>query len=163
MRFDAVSELQKEQFRRACEAADVSMSEILRDAMDLLIEEYTLGSDPDSLEQQAVELERTAEGFHSEAKELESESEQALASAEKVLREADQLRREASELRSSANGFEDDIQELTEHLIANPNLKVFDSHAKIVSIAQAHDASSKKVLRALVEAGVPASRVVGDI
>jgi predicted RNase H-like nuclease (RuvC/YqgF family) len=163
MRFNALSELQKRQFVRACDAADVDMSEVLRDAMDAFIDKHTLGTDPDSLERQAIELEQTAEELRFEANELDAEREQTLMAAEDARREADQLRREASDLRASANKFEDDVRALAEYLAENSKLKVFNDHAKVVDIAQAHETTPEEVLVALVEAGVSEARVVGDV
>jgi chromosome segregation ATPase len=162
MRFNAQSELQKHQFVRACDAVGVHMSEVLRDAMDSFIDEHTLGTDPDSLERQAIELEQTAEEHRSKAQELDTAREQALKDAKENRREADQLRREASDLRTSATSFEEDVHDLVELLSENPNLKVFDDHAKVVNIAKEHEKTPEQVLNSLVEAGVSETRVVGD-
>ncbi|WP_251343052.1 hypothetical protein [Haloplanus halophilus] len=139
------------------------MSDVLRDAMDAFIDMHSLGTDPESLERQAIELEQEAEELRSEAHELDAEREQALMDAESARREADQLRREASELRASANKFEDDVLDLADLLCENPNLKVFSDHAKVVEIADAHEKTPEQVFEALVEAGVSETRVVGGV
>jgi predicted RNase H-like nuclease (RuvC/YqgF family) len=163
MRFDAHSELHKAQFKRACDSAGVSMSNVLRDAMDAFIHDHTPGTDPDSLERQAVELERTVEELRSNADQLHSEREQILTEAESILFEAEQLRREAYELRMSTNNFEGDVEELAEYLTENPKLRVFSDHAKVTTVAQAHEKTPEQVLEALVAYGVSETRVIGDI
>jgi chromosome segregation ATPase len=159
----ARSAVHKRQFIRACDSAGETMTEVLQRAMDEFIAKHTVGTDPESLERQAIELEQKAEEHRADAQDHDSEREQALSDAKDAQHKADQLRQEASELRESKSSFHEDVEELLDLLFENPELRVFADHAKVLSIAKSHDKNPNEVLKTLVDIGLSESRVLSGV
>jgi len=161
VRFDARSELQKERFRDICDELELTMTDVFLGVMDEMIEQHSVGDDPDGLELQAIELEQEAEEHTAAARELETKRENVLTAAEDVRRKASRLRKEANELRAASSSYEDDLKELFTWARDNPGKKLFPGHRMVSDLADTHEKTDEDIIDSLRDLGLHDTQI-GD-